>query len=316
MSVVQPRTLDDAGLSKPPAPRWRLRDILERERSLGWILMAPGSLLLLIFIAYPFFLGIWLSLTNSMIGRMGAFVGLKNFVFLLMNDSIFRQAATNTFVYAFLSVPFKLFLGLGLALLLNQQFHFRNALRAGLLLPWIVPTALSSLAWLMIFDGVLSPISWLLKALGLASANIPFLGDPIMAMSALVFANVWRGVPFFAVSILAGLQAVPQELHEAASIDGAGPWQRFLAVTIPVIRGITLIATLFSIIWTFADFQLIYVLTKGGPANTTHIFGTYAYQIGLNATDIGQGAAIALYMFPFLAIFAAILLIYLRKGDE
>ena len=316
MSLVQPSALDDARLPKPPVPRWRLADILEREGSLGWILLAPGSLLLLIFIAYPFFLGIWLSLTNSMIWRMGAFVGLKNFVFLLMNDSIFRQAATNTFVYAFLSVPFKLFLGLGLALLLNQQFHFRNALLAGLLLPWIVPTALSSLAWLMIFDGVLSQISWLLKALGLASANIPFLGDPIMAMSALVFANVWRGVPFFAVSILAGLQAVPQELHEAASIDGAGPWQRFLSVTIPVIRGITLIATLFSIIWTFADFQLIYVLTKGGPANTTHIFGTYAYQIGLNATDIGQGAAIALYMFPFLAIFAAILLIYLRKGDE
>lgn len=316
MSIVHPSAVDEARLSRPPAPRGRLRDILERERSLGWILMLPGSLLLLIFIAYPFFLGIWLSLTNSMIGRMGAFVGLKNFVFLLMNDSIFRQAATNTFVYAFLSVPFKLFLGLGLALLLNQRFPFRNALRAGLLLPWIVPTALSSLAWLMIFDGVLSPISWLLRAVGLASANIPFLGDPTMAMSALVFANVWRGVPFFAVSILAGLQAVPQELHEAASIDGAGPWQRFLAVTMPVIRGITLISTLFSIIWTFADFQLIYVLTKGGPANKTHIFGTYAYQIGLNATDIGQGAAIALYMFPFLAVFAAILLIYLRKGDE
>jgi multiple sugar transport system permease protein len=316
MSMVQPGALDGARPSRSPGPRRRFGDILEREGSLGWILLAPGSLLLLIFIAYPFFLGIWLSLTNSMIGKMGVFVGLKNFVFLLMSDSIFRQAATNTFVYAFLSVPFKLFLGLGLALLLNQQFPFRNVLRAGLLLPWIVPTALSSLAWLMIFDGVLSPISWLLKALGLATTNIPFLGDPTLAMSALVFANVWRGVPFFAVSILAGLQAVPQELHEAASIDGAGPWQRFRAVTMPVIRGITLISTLFSIIWTFADFQLIYVLTKGGPANKTHIFGTYAYQIGLNATDIGQGAAIALYMFPFLAIFAAILLMYLRKGDE
>ncbi|HEX2988728.1 MAG TPA: sugar ABC transporter permease [Chloroflexota bacterium] len=316
MSMVQPSALDGARLSKPPAPRRRLGDLLEREGSLGWLLMAPGSLLLLIFIAYPFFLGIWLSLTNSMVGKMGAFVGLKNFIFLLMSDSIFMQSAMNTFVYAFISVPFKLFLGLGLALLLNQQFRFRNALRAGLLLPWIVPTALSSLAWLMIFDGVLSPISWLLRALGLASANIPFLGDPFLAMSALVFANVWRGVPFFGISILAGLQAVPAELHEAAAIDGAGPWQRFLAVTLPVIRGITLIATLFSIIWTFADFQLIYVLTKGGPANKTHIFGTYAYQIGLNATDIGQGAAIALWMFPFLAVFAAILLMYLRKGDE
>lgn len=300
----------------PPAQRTLpgLRNLLEREGSLGYILMAPGLLILLAFIAYPFFLGIWLSMSDSMIGMAGKFVGLKNFVNLL-NDSIFRQTVQNTMVYALVSVPFKLLLGLALALLLNQAFPLRNLLRAGLLLPWIVPTALSSLAWLMIFDGVLSPWSWLARTWGLTNSNIPFLGDPNMAMGALIFANVWRGTPFFAVSILAGLQAVPQELHEAAAIDGAGPWQRFWAVTVPVIKGVTLIATLFSIIWTFADFQLIYVLTKGGPANRTHIFGTYAYQIGLNATNIGQGAAIALYMFPFLALFAAILLWYLRRQD-
>ena len=287
---------------------------MEREQTLGWLLMIPGALILLTFIAYPFFLGIWLSLTNSAIGVMGHFIGLRNFLNLLQ-DSIFMQTVQNTFVYSFVTVPFKLVFGLLLALIMNQRFPFRNAVRAGLLLPWIVPTALSSLAWLMIFDGVLSPISWLARAWGLTDQNIPFLGTPVLAMSSLIIANIWRGVPFFAVSILAGLQAVPQELHEAAAIDGAGPWQRFWAVTVPVIRGVTLIATLFSIIWTFADFQLIYVLTKGGPANSTHIFGTYAYQIGLNATEIGQGAAIALYMFPFLAIFAAVLLIYLRRGE-
>lgn len=292
----------------------RTWNLLEREGPLGYILMAPGTVILLAFIAYPFFLGIWLSMSDSMIGTPGKFVALKNFVNLL-GDSIFRQTVRNTMLYAFVSVPFKLFFGLALALLLTQSFRFRNVIRAGLLLPWIVPTALSSLAWLMIFDGVLSPWSWLAKAWGLTNSNIPFLGDPNIAMGALIFANVWRGTPFFAVSILAGLQAVPQELHEAAAIDGAGPWQRFWAVTVPVISGVTMIATLFSIIWTFADFQLIYVLTKGGPANTTHIFGTYAYQIGLNATDIGQGAAIALYMFPFLAVFAAILLWYLRRQD-
>ncbi len=287
---------------------------MEREENLGWLLMVPGALILLVFIAYPFFLGIWLSMTNSMIGVMGSFVGLSNFI-ALTQDSIFIQTVQNTFVYSFVSVPFKLVLGLALALIMNQRFPFRNALRAGLLLPWIVPTALSSLAWLMIFDGVLSPLSWLARAWGLTNQNIPFLGTPVLAMSSLIIANIWRGIPFFAVSILAGLQAVPQELHEAAAIDGAGPWQRFWAVTVPVIRGVTVIATLFSIIWTFSDFQLIYVLTKGGPANSTHVFGTYAYQIGLNATQIGQGAAIALYMFPFLAIFAAVLLIYLRRGD-
>lgn len=312
MPVAQPRTLEQTatGVTLLRRPlRW-----MEREQTLGWLLMIPGALILLTFIAYPFFLGIWLSLTNSAIGVMGHFIGLRNFLNLLQ-DSIFMQTVQNTFVYSFVTVPFKLVFGLLLALIMNQRFPFRNAVRAGLLLPWIVPTALSSLAWLMIFDGVLSPISWLARAWGLTDQNIPFLGTPVLAMSSLIIANIWRGVPFFAVSILAGLQAVPQELHEAAAIDGAGPWQRFWAVTVPVIRGVTLIATLFSIIWTFADFQLIYVLTKGGPANSTHIFGTYAYQIGLNATEIGQGAAIALYMFPFLAIFAAVLLIYLRRGE-
>ncbi|HEX9016543.1 MAG TPA: sugar ABC transporter permease [Chloroflexota bacterium] len=303
-----------AALPAPQKGARRSWNLLDREGSLGYVLMAPGTIILLAFIAYPFFLGIWLSMSDSMIGSAGKFVGLKNFVNLL-TDSIFQQTVRNTMVYALVSVPFKLLLGLVLALLLNQAFRMRNLIRAGLLLPWIVPTALSSLAWLMIFDGVLSPWSWLARATGLTNGNIPFLGNPNMAMGALIFANVWRGTPFFAVSILAGLQAVPQELHEAAAIDGAGPWQRFLAVTVPVIKGVTLIATLFSIIWTFADFQLIYVLTKGGPANSTHIFGTYAYQIGLNATDIGQGAAIALYMFPFLALFAAILLWYLRRQD-
>jgi multiple sugar transport system permease protein len=314
MSTAGHQTLSNTRLASESLWRHPL-SLLDREKPLGYLLMVPGTLILLAFIAYPFFLGIWLSLTNSMIGVMGHFIGLSNFS-TLFNDSIFRQTVQNTFVYSFVSVPFKLLLGLALALLLNQQFPFRNALRAGLLLPWIVPTALSSLAWLMLFDGVLSPFSWLARVWGLTNQNIPFLGDPRMAMGALIVANVWRGVPFFAVSILAGLQAVPQELHEAAAIDGAGRWQRFWSVTLPVIRGVTLIATLFSIIWTFADFQLIYVLTKGGPANSTHVFGTYAYQIGLNATDIGQGAAISLYMFPFLALFAAVLLVYLRKGED
>lgn len=314
MSTVGQRPLSEVTLSR--APLWRRPlDLLDRERPLGYLLMVPGTVILVAFIAYPFFLGIWLSMTDSMIGVMGRFVGATNFVNLLFNDSIFRQTVQNTFVYAFTTVPFKLVLGLGLALILNQAFPFRNTFRAGLLLPWIVPTALSSLAWLMIFDGVLSPLSWLARSWGLVQGNIPWLGNPVMAMGALIVANVWRGIPFFAVSILAGLQAVPQELHEAAAIDGAGPWQRFWSVTVPVIRGVTLIATLFSIIWTFADFQLIYVLTKGGPANSTHVFGTYAYQIGLNATSIGQGAAVSLYMFPFLAIFAAVLLVFLRKGD-
>jgi multiple sugar transport system permease protein len=288
------------------------RSLLERESSLGLLLMLPGTLLLLIFMAYPFFLGLWLSLTDSMIGHAGRFVGLQNFIHLL-GDSIFRQTARNTFIYALVTVPFKLVLGLGLALVLNTAIPFRNAIRAGVLMPFIVPTALSSLGWLMLFDPIFSPFSWLLKHWGLITRNINFLGTPVLAIVSVMIANVWRGTPFFAITILAGLQAVPAELHDAAAIDGAGAWQRFWNVTVPIILGVMLVSTLFSIIMTFADFQLIYVLTKGGPANETHIFGTYAYQIGLSATAIGQGAAIALYMFPILAVLAILLLRYLRR---
>ena len=314
MSVPRALSSTVGTTSSDARMRRRRAGLLEREASLGVLLMVPGALLLMVFMAYPFFLGIWLSLTDSMIGRMGRFVGLRNFVDLL-GDDIFLQTTKNTFVYAMVTVPFKATLGLGLALVLNRAIRFSNGIRAAVMMPWIVPTALSTLGWFMIFDPVFSPISWLLRHLGLATRNVNFLGDPVLAISSVCLANIWRGIPFFGIIILAGLQAVPNELHEAAAIDGATTWQRFRHVTVPAIKGVVLIATLLSIIWTFADFQLIYVLTKGGPANQTHIFGTYAYQIGLAATEIGTGATIALYMFPILAFFAVLLLLYLRKED-
>ena len=289
-----------------------LKRLLERETSLGIILMLPGAFLLMVFMAYPFFLGIWLSLTDSIIGRVGEYIGFRNFIDLL-SDTIFHQPTRNTFIYALVTVPFKAVMGLGLALLLNNRLRFTNPVRALVMMPWIVPTALSSLGWFMIFDPVFSPISWLFKSMGLIKQNINFLGDPVLAISSVCWVNIWRGVPFFGITILAGLQAVPQDLHEAAALDGANAWHRFLNVTLPAIKGVILIAGLLSIICTFADFQLIYVLTKGGPANETHIFGTYAYQVGLAATEIGMGAAIALYMFPILTFFAVLLLFYLRR---
>lgn len=285
-----------------------------RESSLAWLFLAPGLLILILFIAYPFAYGIYISMTDAFVGFAERnFIWLENYRRLL-DDPIFQKTVRNTFVYGVGTVPFKLTLGLGLALVLNQTFQFSRLYRAFLLLPWIVPTAISSLAFLMLFNGVMSPISWVLEDLGLVSSSINFLGDPINAIVSLCVANIWRGVPFFGISILAGLQAVPDDLNEAAALDGANAWQRFMAVTWPVIRNITLIATLFSIIWTFADFQLVYVLTKGGPANSTHIFGTYSYQT-LGYTDIGTAAAISLYMFPMLAVLAVILLRYVRRDD-
>jgi multiple sugar transport system permease protein len=291
-----------------------LARFLDGEATLAYLFMIPGGLILFLFMAYPFGLGIYLALTNKLVGFSEFdFIGIENFRYLL-SDNIFRLTVANTFIYSFFTVPFKLLLGLGLALVLNNHFHFSRFLRAGLLLPWIVPTAISSLAWLMLFDAVLSPISLQFKQWGLVESNINFLGSRVSAIASLCLANVWRGIPFFAVSILAGLQAVPPDLHEAAALDGASPYRRFLDVTLPVIRNIVLISTLFSIIWTFSDFQLIYVLTKGGPANGTHVFGTYAYQ-WMTIGDLGLAAATSLAMFPILAIFAVILLRYVRSED-
>ena len=295
-------------------PRGKAR-FWDREAPLAYLFMVPGLALLVLFMAYPFFLGIYLSMTDKMVGFADFdFIGLDNYRDLVQYDPVFRKTVANTFIYSFVTVPFKLLLGLGLALVLNQTFRFSRFVRAGLLLPWIVPTAISSLAWLMLFDPILSPISWVLKEWGLISTNINFLGDRLNAIGAVCVANIWRGLPFFAISILAGLQAVSPELHEAAALDGANGWQRFWAVTWPTIRTVVLIATLFSIIFTFSDFQLIYVLTKGGPANATHVFGTYAYQM-MGFSGLGMAAAVALSMFPFLALFAAVLLRFIRSDD-
>jgi len=288
---------------------------LQRQGFLAYLFMIPGWTILLLFMAYPFFLGIYLSMTDKLLGFDAYdFIRLENYRYL-WSDSIFQQTIRNTIIYGVGTVPFKLFFGLGLALLLNRQFRFSRFFRAGLLLPWIVPTALSSLAFLMLFSSVISPFSVVLRDWGLIDQNINFLGTAWNARISLSIANIWRGIPFFAISILAGLQAVPTELNEAAALDGANKLQRFKAVTFPVIRPIVLITTLFSIIWTISDFQLVYVLTKGGPVNSTHVFGTYAYQIGMNATEIGQAAAISLYMFPALALCAIVLLKYVRREN-
>lgn len=288
--------------------------LLEREAFLAYLFMVPGGLILIGFMAYPFFLGIYYSLTDKMVGFASFdFVGLWNYQSLL-SDRIFRTTVVNTLIYSFVTVPFKLGLGLALALVLNQSFRFSRVIRAGLLLPWIVPTAIGSLAWLMLFDSALSPISWVLRDWGLIDSNINFLGDRWNALASLSLANIWRGVPFFAISILAGLQAVPTELHEAAALDGATAWQRFFSVVLPVIRNIVLITTLFSIIWTFTDFALPYVLLKGGPGSLVHVFGTLAYST--MSFDLGQAAAIALYQFPFLAIFAVLLLRFIRSEED
>jgi multiple sugar transport system permease protein len=196
---------------------------------------------------------------------------------------------------------------------MNQNFAFKNLIRALLLLPFIVPTVLSTIAWQWIFDPAFSILNWLLVASGLVDPPGPsWLGNPHLAMASLIIVNTWRGLPFYAITLLAGLQTISPELYEAATIDGASAWDRFRYVTLPLMKPIIFIVTMFSVIFTFADFQLIYVLTHGGPANSTHVFATYAFDIAMLGGQLGQGASIALTMVPALALIILAMAIYLR----
>jgi multiple sugar transport system permease protein len=294
--------------------RGAITRLLEDERWLALVLLLPTVLLLAVFIAYPFAIGVELSVTDAKVGVPGNFVGLHNFA-VLANDSIFRTAVWNTFVYTGVTTVFKLALGLWLALLLNRHFKGKALTRAFVLLPFIIPTVLSTFAWKWMFDPTFSVINWTLFQLGLIHGRINWLGDPGLAMVSIIIVNVWRGVPFYAISLLAGLQTISPELHEAAAIDGARPWQRFWHVTWPLLLPVTMVVVLFSIIQTFADFQLVYVLTGGGPANSTQLFATYAYQIGVGTGLLSQGAAISLAMFPVLLIVVIVQLLYIRRVE-
>jgi multiple sugar transport system permease protein len=300
--------LPHPGASRPaPLSRW-----LESERVLGLALLTPAVVLLAVFVAYPFVVGVWLSLSDTTVGTPGHFVGLVNFR-RAWQDSIFRTAFGNTVFYTFWATLFKLTLGMWLAILLNRRFPGKRIVRAAMLLPFIVPTVLSTFAWRWMFDPTFSVLNWLLYHLHLTERPLPFLSDGAWAMWCAIVVNTWRGMPFYAITLLAGLQTISPDLHEAASLDGAGGWQRFRYVTWPLLRPVTVVIVVFSVIQTFSDFQLIYVLTGGGPANSTHLLATYAYQVGVATGLLGQGAAISLFMLPVLFIVVVLQLRYLRR---
>ena len=305
-------------------------DLLENETVLGYTLMVPALLLILTFIAYPFGIGVWLSLSDKLVGQEASFIGLENFSRILQSQ-IFTRAAWNTILFTAVATVLKGVFGMWLALLLNRKFRFARFTRAAVLLPFIVPTVLSTLAWLWIFDSTFGVINWILRllwqsewsVLGLAVKEnwgyFPapqWLGDPILAMTSIIIVNVWRGLPFFAITFLAGLQTISPDLYDAGDIDGATGWQKFWHITLPLMKPITVVVVVFSIVVTFADFQLVYVLTRGGPANSTHLFATLAYQLGMASGNLGEGAAVALFMFPILALVIVFQLWYLRKGDS
>lgn len=288
-----------------------MKSMLEKfqnsRNALGWAFMLPAAVLLLLFLTYPLGLGTWLGFTDAKIGRPGEFIGLENFSFLI-TDSVTQLALFNTLFYTIVASILKFGLGLWLAILLNKNLPFKTFFRAVVLLPWIVPTALSAIAFWWIYDSQFSVISWVLMRFGLIDTYIDFLGDPWNARFSTIFANVWRGIPFVAISLLAGLQTISPSYYEASAIDGATPWQQFRHVTLPLLTPIIAVVMTFSVLFTFTDFQLIYVLTRGGPLNATHLMATLAFQRAISGGALAEGAAIATLMVPFLL--AAIMFSY------
>jgi multiple sugar transport system permease protein len=275
---------------------------LKTDRSwLSFWFMLPAAGFLILFLAYPLGLGVWLSFTDTRIGRAGEWIGLENYAWL-WDDSVFWLSVFNTLLYTIVASAIKFGVGLYLALLLNMHMPFKAIIRALVLIPFIVPTVLSAIAFWWIFDTQFSILTWMLQGLGFIAEDfqINWLGDATMARASVIFANIWRGVPFIAITLLAGLQTVSVSLYEAAVIDGATRWQMFRHITYPLLTPIIAVVMTFSVLFTFTDFQLIWVLTRGGPFNTTHLMATLSYQRAILGGYLGEGAAIATAMIPFL----------------
>ena len=273
----------------------------DHEQTLGYVLVAPVVILLLALVAYPFAIAIGYALSDRTLADAGSFVGLRNFVNLCQDD-IYRLTLRNTALYTLGSVSAKIVLGLGLALLLNAAIPFRRLFRALFLLPWIVPTVLGTMAWLWMFTPNFSVINWVLVHAGLMREGLPWLTDPDLALVSVITVNTWRGTPFIAITVLAGLQSIPADLYDASAIDGAGRWRSFRHITLPLVSPVLLTAVVLSIIWTVSDFSVVYGLTQGGPMNATHVLATYSYRDALSAGNIGEGAAVSLTMLPLLLV--------------
>ncbi len=285
-----------------------------REDVTAYVMMSPILALVLGLMAYPFLLAVWWSFTDKLIGSQGRFIGWQNFL-ELPRSSIFRQTVQNAVIYSGAAVALKTLLGIVLALALNQITWLRNFLRGLLLLPWVIPTALSCLVWLWMFNDVFGVFNYILRVTGISQEGYLWLASPNLALFSVIIVNVWRGTPFFGIGILGGLQTIPEDLYEAAAIDGAGAWRRFLHVTLPHLQSVLAVVTLFSTIWTFFDFEVVYIITRGGPMNSTHLFATLAYQTGLVAGKVGEAVAIALYLFPVLVLMIYLQLLYLRRME-
>jgi multiple sugar transport system permease protein len=292
-----------------------LRRVLGRDYRLGYLFVVPGAVLVLALVAYPFCYAIYLSLTRKYVGVPPVFVGLENYVKLTF-DGFFQRAVVNSFIFTFGSVAVKTGLGMAMALVLTSNIRFRGFFTGVLLIPWVAPTVVTALNFLWIFDYSLGVLNYLLvRVFHLLPRGVGWLSEPGTAMASVIAVNIWRGFPFFGISFLAGMKGIPAELYEAAAADGAGPLQRFRYVTLPGLKNIVIIVLLLSTIWTFNDFQIVYILTKGGPGGATQVLPVFTYEMAFGAQRLGEAVAVALYMLPALAFVIIVLARYMRRGQ-
>ena len=275
--------------------------ILDREQWLGPLLIGPAVLYIVLLVGVPFFMALYYSVSNTTTGGGTlSFVGLRNFTGVVGTPK-FQTALKNTFTFALLSQAIILVLSNALALALQKDFHGKRLIRFLILLPWVAPISIGTIAWLWIFDSTYSVLNWTLRIVGLIHGRgYMWLGVPHLAMGSVIAVNVWRQLPLAAVILLAGLSSIPKDIHDAAAVDGAGFWRHYFQITLPLILPISLVALLFGLIFTFTDMVIIYNLTRGGPYDTTQVLASLAFYTGIAGGDLAEGAAIALFLFPLL----------------
>jgi ABC-type sugar transport system permease subunit len=300
---------------RPGAVAATLKRLLGPDWRLGFLFVLPIVVLVLALVAYPFCYAIYLSMTRKFVGMPPVFVGFENYV-RLASDGFFVRAVWNSLIFTFGSVVFKLMLGMAMALVLTSNIRFRSLFTGILLVPWVAPTVVSALNFLWIYDGSLGVLNYLLvKVFRILPQGVGWLSEAGTAMASVIFVNIWRGFPFFGISFLAGMKAIPGELYEAASVDGASALQRFFYVTLPSLRNIVIIVVLLSTIWTFNDFGIVYILTKGGPGGATMVLPVFTYEMAFGAQRLGDAIAVALYMLPPLALVIIVLSRHMRRGQ-
>jgi multiple sugar transport system permease protein len=314
--AVPAARLETKGALGAARPRSGLVRVLGPDYRLGYLFVTPIAVAVLALVAYPFCYAVYLSLTHKLVGMPPIFVGLENYI-RLYDDGFFRRAVYNSFLFTFGSVGFKLVLGMLMALVLMSKIRWRSFWTGVLLIPWVAPTVVSALNFLWIFDGSLGVLNYLLvKVFRILPQGVGWLSEPGTAMASVISVNVWRGFPFFGISFLAGMKAIPGELYEAAAVDGASALQRFRHVTLPGIKNITIIVMLLSTIWTFNDFGIVYILTKGGPGGSTMVMPVLSYETAFGAQRLGEAIAVALYLLPGLALTIVVLARYMKQGRK